>query len=138
MKSLLFFCLGLIAGALLLFGIQRMPAVGTFFTSPQQAMTDAVSGNWQGSVQVDGHDVDFTLAVKAEGKALSGIISSSQVGDLPCDHIQIDPGGNIAFSAHVDDKDASFTGKVKPDHQSMSGSLTGSVGDGSWSLAKRS
>ena len=136
MRSFLFFGLGLIVGALLLLGIERLPHLDQFFVSPEQAMTNTVSGRWKGHVDVSGYNVDFSLVVKTNGKTLSGIISSSRVGDLSCDHIQVDSSGNIAFSTHVDDKDANFTGKVAPDHHSMTGNLTGSVGDGSWSLAK--
>jgi hypothetical protein len=136
MRSFLVFSLGVIVGALLLFGLERLPSVERPFISPEQAMGRSVSGYWKGNVDVSGYNVDFALLVKTDGKTLSGVLTSSRVGDLPCDQIQVDDRGNITFSTHFAGKDASFTGKVAPDHHSMTGSLTGSVGDGSWSLAK--
>jgi hypothetical protein len=137
MKSLAIFVLGVVLGAALMFGAHRLH-LGRLLVSNQARMQAAVAGNWQGTVNIEGHEIDFALAVKNDGHALSGIISSSRVGDFPCDQVQVDPAGDVAFSAHVADKSAKFTGKLAPGHHAMSGDMKGTAMDGTWSLAKQS
>jgi len=130
------FIVGLVFGAGLLFGIEHTSQISGLFRSPAEIMQANASGSWRGKVEVEGRDVPFSLAVKKNGSALSGVITADPVGVLPCDSVAVDPVGNITFSAHVDDKAATFTGKLAPDAQSMTGTLSGSVGSGDWSLAK--
>jgi hypothetical protein len=135
-KSLIPFTLGLVLGACLLFGIERLPQIGAIFRSPAEVMQMNLPGHWQGSVDLNGNQVDFSMNVKNDGKSLSGVLNSPRVGDVPCDQLQVDAMGNITFSAHLQDKSMSFTGKVAPDAQSMTGTFDGSIGTGMWSLAK--
>jgi hypothetical protein len=135
MKSLLSFALGLIVGAGLFFGYEHEPQIRDLFQSPEAKMQARVSGTWEGTVDVAGYSVPVSLAVHRKGANLSGVITSAQVGDVPCDKLAVDPQGNISFSAHVQDKDMTFTGKMASD-RAMAGTLTGSIGDGTWSLAK--
>jgi hypothetical protein len=137
MKSLSIFVLGVIAGAALLLGAERLH-LGRLFVSKEHRMEIAVAGNWQGTVSVQGYDVDMALAVKSNGQTLSGVITSSRVGAIPCDDVHIDPTGAVAFTAHVADKSATFNGKLNQDLHTMSGSLTGDTIQGSWSLTKKS
>ena len=136
-KSLLSFALGLVVGAGLLFGIERVPQIGNLFVSPEETMQTSVAGHWQGNLDIEGNDYDISLAVKREGKALSGVLTLPQVGDVPCEEIKVDAAGNFTFMAHVQDKSGSFTGKVAPDSHSMSGNVKSDIGDGSWTVAKR-
>jgi len=137
MKSFSLFLLGVMVGAVLLLGVERLHP-SRLFVSPEHRMQADVTGNWQGIVSVQGYDVDFALALKSDGKTLSGVISSSRVGDIPCDQVQIDPSGAVAFTAHVEDKNANFNGRLTPDLHAMSGKLTGNAIQGSWSLTKKS
>ena len=140
------FALGLILGAGLMgvvlvgawlhFGLDRVPQTLVAVNSPTQVMQASVPGLWRGTIEVYGQEVPFTLAVKQTGADLSAVISTEQVGDVPCDHLAIDPAGNISFAAHVDDKSATFTGKLAADAKSMAGNMNSSVGPGQWTLAK--
>jgi hypothetical protein len=137
MKNLLSFVLGLIIGAGLLFGYYHAPQLKNLFRSQEDLMQTSVSGPWQGTIQINGADIAFSLAVMKNGGSLSGVITATQVGDIPCDQIAVDPSGNISFSAHVNDKSATFTGKVAPDARSMTGNYnSNAIGTGGWSLAK--
>jgi hypothetical protein len=150
MKSLVSFVAGLVLGAALLFGFEHLPSTSTSVTStaPVAAAVAAqapvaaavpssmVAGTWQGSLQLQGQEIPFSLAITETGTRISAIASSSQVGDVPCDHVAVDHAGNISFTVHYQDKDATFTGKLAPDSKSMMGSATTSVGSGDWTLAK--
>jgi hypothetical protein len=137
MKSFSLFLFGVVVGVVLLLGVERLHP-SRLFVSPEHRMQAAVTGSWAGTVNAEGYDIDFALAVKNDGQALSAVISSSRVGDIPCDQVQIDPTGAIAFTAHVDDKSANFNGRLTPDLHAMSGKLTGNAIQGSWSLTKKS
>jgi hypothetical protein len=140
------FVLGLIMGAALMgagligawlhFGLDRVPQTLVSVNSPSQLMQASVPGLWKGTIEVYGQEVPFSLAVKRTGADLTGVISTEQVGDVPCDQIKIDPAGNISFTAHADDRSATFTGKLAADAKSMAGNLNSSVGPGEWTLAK--
>jgi hypothetical protein len=136
-KNSLSFILGLIVGAGLLFGYYHAHKIKNLFRSQEDLMQASVSGPWQGSLQVNGNNIGFSLAIKKSGDALSGVITAPQVGNIPCDQIAVDASGNVSFTAHVNDKNATFTGKVASDTHSMTGSFTSNaLGTGGWSLAK--
>jgi hypothetical protein len=135
-KHLISFALGLILGAALLFGFEHSAKIVRLFHAPE-SMQARVSGQWQGKVDLAGTAVGFSMLIKNNGNALTGVLHAPQVGDLPCDHIAIDPAGNISFSVHVDDKGANFSGKLTPDTHSMAGNLTSSIGSGDWTLTKK-
>jgi hypothetical protein len=136
MKSLLSFILGLVVGAAILFGAEHRDLLTGLFPSSEEAIQTKVAGAWQGSVDVGGRDIDFSMALKKNGHDLSGVVSNPQVGDLPCQNLAIDPAGNISFSVQVEDKSANFKGKFDPATSSMKGAITGDFDGGSWSAAK--
>jgi hypothetical protein len=137
LKNLPLFALGVMVGAGLLFAYDHRHDLKGSFRNPEEIMQASVSGQWQGTLQVNGTDVVFSLAITKAGDALTGVLSAPQVGDIPCDEIRIDPEGHITFSAHVNDKSATFTGKVATGTHAMTGNFTSNaIGTGGWSLTR--
>ena len=134
-KIVLTLCAALICAASLSAQAQQTGPAAPKPTTAVEAPTPA--GNWNMSLDAGQGPMDIAVALKLDGKKLTGMLSS-QMGDVALAG-EIAADGKVVFSISFDGgggaMDLTFMGTMK-DADNMTGTMNGPMGEIPW-VAKR-